>query len=187
MMQSRFVTIFENVAKEILNENIIVKQKAPLFYEMFLNINLEAGNADFRNPKRGNSAFETDICIFEKNGSIETPRIVIEFKKRLTTHDVLTYSSKAGKHKNIYPYLRYGLIASELDHIPGRFFTHNEHIDFMIAAKNYKNKDKLSNLIKVLIEKELGLSKTLQRIQFENEKYDYFQSNILFSKFDDAK
>lgn len=184
MIESNFASIFEDVAKKILNETIVIKRKASLFYEIYLDTNLEVSNTNFKNPKRGSSAFETDICIFEKKGPIEVPRIVIEFKTRLTTHDVLTYSAKAGKHKSIYPYLRYGVIASEEDHIPGRFFTHNEHIDFILATKNYKNKDGLSNLLKELIEKELEVSKTLERIQFESEKCDYFQSNIIFKKFD---
>ena len=32
----------------------------------------------------------------------------MEFKQGLSTHDVLTYSAKATRHKQVYPYLRYG-------------------------------------------------------------------------------
>jgi hypothetical protein len=103
MIESNFVSIFAEIAKKTLN-GVIVKQKASLFYEIYLDTNLRVSNTDFINPKRGNSAFETDICIFEK-----------------------------------------------------------------------------------LIETELEISKTLERIQFENEKYDYFQSNIIFRKFDESK
>lgn len=186
MEESSFVSIFENISKNIPDKTLIVERKANLFYEIYLDTNLKVNNAEFNSPKRGNSAFQTDICIFENRENMKIPRIAIEFKTRLTTHDVLTYSAKAGKHKNVYPYLRYGLIASDLNYIPGRFFTHNEHIDFIIAANNYKNKDKLSNLIGKLIKRELEISKTLEQIQFENKKYDYFQSNIIFKNFEDS-
>ena len=64
--------------------------------------------ARIREPKRGDSAFQTDLCIFEeKSPELLLPRIVLEFKTTLTTHDVLTYSMKAERHKAIYPYLRY--------------------------------------------------------------------------------
>ncbi|MDW7728011.1 MAG: hypothetical protein SCH70_13055 [Candidatus Methanoperedens sp.] len=186
MEESSFVSIFENISKNISDKTLIVKRKANLFYEIYLDTNLKVRNDEFSNPKRGNSAFQTDICIFERKDSVEIPRIAIEFKTRLTTHDVLTYSAKAGKHKNIYHYLRYGLIASDLNYIPGRFFTHNDHIDFIIAANNYKDREKLSNLIDILIKRELEISKTLEQIQFENKKYDYFQSNIIFKNFEDS-
>ncbi len=186
MEESNFVSIFENISKNIPDKTLIVKRKANLFYEIYLDTNLKVKNAEFNSPKRGSSAFQTDLCIFEKRESIEIPRIAIEFKTHLTTHDVLTYSAKAGKHKNVYPYLRYGLIASDESYIPGRFFTHNEHIDFIIAANNYKKMDKLSNLIDILIKRELEISKTLEQIQFESKKYDYFQSNIIFQNFEDS-
>ena len=34
---------------------------------------------------------------------MEIPRVVMEFKPRITTHDVIIYSAKARKHKQIYP------------------------------------------------------------------------------------
>lgn len=62
-------------------------------------------------PKRGDSAFQTDLCIFERVEDVLLPRVVLEFKTSVTTHDILTYSTKAEKHKTIYPNLRYGLVA----------------------------------------------------------------------------
>ncbi len=50
--------------------------------------------------------------------------MVFEFKTSLTTHDVLTYSTKARRHKQIYPYLRYGLLVSTETSVPRRFFIH---------------------------------------------------------------
>src|SRR2546430_938950 len=126
MEESEFVSVFEGVAREVIGEQAIVKRGANLFYQLYLNRSLDVAVSDTRSPIRGSSAFQTDICIFERlDGGVEFPRVAIEFKPKITTHDILTYSAKAGKHKKIYPCLRYGLLASELASIPGRFFIHN--------------------------------------------------------------
>ena len=33
---------------------------------------------------------------------VKIPRVVMEFKQGLSTHDVLTYSAKATRHKQVY-------------------------------------------------------------------------------------
>lgn len=44
-----------------------------------------------RKPRRGASAFQTDLCVFEdKSEEVTIPRVVIEFKTHISTHDVLT-------------------------------------------------------------------------------------------------
>jgi hypothetical protein len=48
----------------------------------------------------------------------------------MTTHDVLTYSAKARKHKQVYPYLRYGFVVPEVEFVPRRFFIHNDALDY---------------------------------------------------------
>jgi len=65
--------------------------------------------------------------------------VVLEFKTKVTTHDVLTYSTKAEKHKTIYPYLRYGLVLSGDKYVPKRFFTHNEGLDFCMCTEGTSN------------------------------------------------
>jgi hypothetical protein len=52
-----------------------------------------------------------------------------EFKDGITPHDVLAYSTKARKHKQVYLYLRYVVFMSEETRVPGRVFTHNEALD----------------------------------------------------------
>jgi len=138
---------------------------------------------ELKDPKRGQSAFQTDICLFEEVEGIKLPRIAIEFKTNISTHDVLTYSTKAGKHKSIYPFLRYGMLSSEIDSIPSRFFLHNEHLDFFIAGKNYKDERTLKILISELIKKELTISRTLDNIYFDKKKFDFYQTNIIFESF----
>jgi hypothetical protein len=81
-------------------------------------------------PTRGQHAFQTDILI--RKGP--TPLVAIELKSRtFLSHDVITYSAKAGNHKRIYPYLRYGFIVSRSQRLGRRFVTHNEGFDFAMA------------------------------------------------------
>lgn len=184
MEESEFVQEFYEIAEKILSESFIIKCKSNLIYELSLDQNLELNiTNDLKSPKRGSSAFQTDICIYEKVRNVEFPRLVIEFKTGITTHDVLTYSSKAGKHKSIYPALRYGLLASEIESIPNRFFKHNEHIDFFIAAKKYRASQSF-DFIKVLIKKEIKISQMLENIHFAKKNYDYYRRDIIFDNFE---
>lgn len=185
MKESPFVAKFESIIKKSLSNKFILKRGANLLYQMSLNSNLELSikEKDLKNPKRGSSAFQTDICIFEKVKSIEIPRIVIEFKTTITTHDVLTYSTKAGKHKNIYPFLRYGMLASDLEIIPSRFFVHNENIDFFIAGKKYHSSQKIKKMALELIKKELKISRTLEDINFGKKAFNFYQTNISFRNY----
>ena len=170
MKESPFVKIFESAAIDVAGRSLIVKKGANLLYQIQLNreLKLSLSEEELSHPKRGNSAFQTDICIFDTIGDVELPRVVIEFKTSITTHDILTYSTKAGNHKRIYPYLRYGLLISEFDSIPNRVFTHNEHLDFVIAARKYKDKKVLQKFIRDLLKKEIAISRTLEEIHFDN-------------------
>jgi len=187
MKESPFVKIFESVASEISGENLIVEKGANLLYQLQLNKQLQVAltENDIIHPKRGKSAFQTDICIFEQIGEVKLPRVVIEFKTSITTHDILTYSAKAGSHKKIYPYLRYGLLISEFNAIPNRVFIHNENLDFVIAAEKYKGENILRTFAKELLDKEIRISRTLDKIHFENKKYDYYRTDIVFQNFGD--
>ena len=80
--------------------------------------------------------FETDMVIFEKTDSKITPRIIVEAKiGNITTHDSITYSYKAEKHKSITPYLRYGIMIGDAKNslLPGRLFRHGTNFDFMFS------------------------------------------------------
>ncbi|CEG06951.1 hypothetical protein BN961_00332 [Afipia felis] len=88
-------------------------------------------NAD--RPKRGQYAFQTDIAI-SKDG---LPLVVIELKSgSFSSHDVITYSWKASRHKQIYPFLRYGFVVVASYGLGRRFATHNEGFDFAMALPN---------------------------------------------------
>lgn len=180
MKESPFVLFFENATSKMLKKKFVIEKGANLLYELTLNRELKLSIKDTKNPKRGNAAFQTDICIFEKIHGLEIPRVVIEFKSGISTHDVITYSAKAGKHKKIYPGLRYGMIDDKHSAIPKRFFIHNENLDFFIAAKNYKKGRNLTEMIKKLITKELKTSQTLQKIYLGEKQFDYFKTEVSF-------
>lgn len=180
---------FQDLMVELINQKLnidkfVAYRGKPLLYELKLDENLEISE-DVKNPKRGSSAFETDVTIFEKKNKIEIPLIVIEVKERLTSHDVITYSNKASRHKSVYPYLRYGLVAYELDSIPKRFFKHNKDIDFFLAIKNYcKDNDKLKNILYELINNELKVFENIQNILHSKEKLDFYQNMPKLSRFE---
>ncbi|GAI54911.1 unnamed protein product, partial [marine sediment metagenome] len=50
----------------------------------------------------------------------------------VTTHGAITYSQKASTHKNVHPYLRYGILLGNRKHypLPGRLFRHGAYFDF---------------------------------------------------------
>jgi hypothetical protein len=145
MREDEFVDDALKAVNEILKPPLVIRRGASLLYQVIVNNKLRVV-VDPRNPMRGQSAFQTDLCVFEKitdndNKAIEIPRVVMEFKMHISTHDVLTYSAKARKHKQVYPYLRYGFVSSGEASVPGRFFIHNEALDFCVAAKSFiKNK-----------------------------------------------
>jgi len=124
--------MLEVIGQGLQSAALKVERGVPLLYQVTVDNNLKVMDADaVRKPRRGTSAFQTDLCIFENKGNdIWLPRVVLEFKTGITTHDVLTYSVKAQKHKSIYPYLRHRFIAYDENNVPGRFFTHNTNLDF---------------------------------------------------------
>jgi hypothetical protein len=105
----------------------------------------------------------------------------MEFKGRITTHDVLTYSAKARKHKQVYPYLRYGIIVSEETFIPGRVFTHNEALGFCAAIADSRDA-RLSEILEDLIGQEVECSRRLEEIAFDNARAYLFRTDVIVTK-----
>lgn len=179
--ESLFVEIAQRVAENILSKPFRVKRGAPLLYEIRVNNNLQVmSDEQVRKPKRGASAFQTDLCIFEdKSDEISIPRVVIEFKTSITTHDILTYSAKAVKHKQIYPYLRYGLLASNEKTVPGRVFTHNEGLDFFAAVADLPELD-LPAFLTSLLQAEIETSKRLEAMAFGKINTMLYRSEVQY-------
>ena len=167
----------------ILPANCRVEQHRNLLYQIHVDTNLEfVGNP--KNPSRGHSAFQTDLCIFEDiKREVQLPRVVIEVKKGISTHDVITYSAKARRHKNVYPYLRYGLFIVELDTVPSRFFTHNEALDFAVGYRAWSSKKEQKDLLKSLVRSEVRASKRLQELTFGTPDVYFFRNELKIEKY----
>ena len=165
--ESKFVGIAQDVGAAILKPPLIIARGQPLLYELKVSDTLEVMQpTQIKKPKRGSSAFETDLCVFEEvSEGVRIPRVVIEFKTGITTHDVLTYSAKAERHKRIYPYLRYGMLASSEKIVPGRVFTHNEALDFFFAVASL-TEEQFAAEFASLLEQEVRASRLLQSIAY---------------------
>jgi hypothetical protein len=193
----------ENLAEKIKNE---LEKKYPGKYEVNYDENLiyrviitkkrSNSNAklqyepnDPQKPSRGDYAFQTDILISEKSSGL--PLVVIEVKtKEPTTHDILTYSTKAVKHKEVYPYLRYGILIVNETSVPRRFFVHNLGFDFAIVLKDLSDEAGFKKLVEI-IEGQIKNSEELIKV-FNDEKSSIesyytslkieFRKNSLYSK-----
>jgi len=176
--ESEFVDVAMKVAEKVLLPPLLIRRGAALLYQVTVDNQLSP-TVDVRHPVRGNSAFQTDLCIFEeKSKDICIPRVVLEFKTRISTHDVLTYSAKATKHKQVYPYLRYGIVASAEATVPGRLFTHNESLDFCASVKDLSGK-KLSDFFAELLADEVESSRRLEAIAFGSVRTQLFRTEVI--------
>jgi hypothetical protein len=132
-----------------------------------------------KRPIRGSSAFQTDLCVFEKKSQeVTIPRIVMEFKTGISTHDVLIYNAKAKKHKQVYPYLRYGIVASHATEVPGRLFTHNESLDFCATVSGLSD-NYLNDFFASLLKAEVKSSRPLEDIAFGSVSTRLFRTEII--------
>jgi len=176
-----FVETALAAAEEVLGEPLHVQRGAALLYQVKVNTRLEI-TVNPKRPMRGESAFQTDLCVFERiDVETDIPRVVLEFKQRVTTHDILIYSTKARKHKQIYPYLRYGLVIGEEVKVPGKFFTHNEALDFCVAAASFK-RNRLHEIFAKLLKAEVQASRHLERLTSGQVIAHYFRNDIAFDE-----
>ena len=176
--ESPFVEIAKEVAEKILRPPLFVQRGAALLYQVTVDNKLSP-TVDVKRPRRGNSAFQTDLCVFEKKGEdVSIPRVVMEFKTSITTHDVLTYSAKATKHKQVYPYLRYGIVASGINAVPGRLFTHNESLDFCATVSGLTS-EQLNDFFAALLKDEIESSRRLEAIAFGTVRTRLFRTEII--------
>jgi hypothetical protein len=110
--------------------NYLVESEKSILYKIEIDTSGQVTYDNADRPKRGQYAFQTDISI-SKDG---LPLVVIELKSgSFSSHDVITYSWKASRHKQIYPFLRYGFVVVGSDGLGRRFATHNEGFDFAMA------------------------------------------------------
>lgn len=148
----------------------------------------DAWDPEYMEPTR----FETDLVIYEKKDETIIPRVIIEAKlTKISTHDAITYSYKAEKHKFITPYLRYGIMIGNRKHyaLPGRLFRHGTNFDFMIAFSGTRlTEDEWITFTEMLL-KEIEYSRNIEKMLHESRKTDrnhYFmlQKQLILKEID---
>ena len=127
--------------------------------------------------------YETDLLIIENNNDHWTPRVIMETKANgsITTHDAITYSHKAATHRQVHPYLRYGILLGGREHypLPGRLFRHGTQFDFMISWEEHEPKEQeLEDTLDVLV-KEVEASRILERIIYDSRKRERTHYTVL--------
>jgi hypothetical protein len=128
-VQPRLVADLHALAEGDWSPRVGVGRKLTYAYEI-LSYGVEG-------PDKPHAAgYETDLLVYDarENGDW-IPRVVLECKTRqVTTHDALTYSTKAATHKHVHPYLRYGVLIGEFGtSLPGRLIRHGAYFDFMMV------------------------------------------------------
>jgi hypothetical protein len=69
------------------------------------------------------------------------------------TDPLIAYSAKAATHKNVHPYLRYGIVIGGYQgQVPRRLIRHGDHFDFMVTLASQKltglDRDRLVKLLR---------------------------------------
>ncbi|MCP1929818.1 MULTISPECIES: hypothetical protein [Bradyrhizobium] len=124
----------EEVLAAALSGDYQVHRGASLLYRIEIDSSGKASHDGQDAPRRGQYAFQTDILVTRA----KTPLVVVELKAGFfSSHDVITYSWKAQRHKQVYPYLRYGFAVVGLEALGRRFMTHNEAFDFAAAIPDH--------------------------------------------------
>jgi hypothetical protein len=117
-------TVKLSVKAELARKRLTVATGHRLPYSMHVSAyNSKDDGLAVTDPVTETYGYQTDLLIAEQQEAAAqwVPRVVVEFKLgSVTTHDALTYSAKAATHKNVHPYLRYGIIIGGLDGpVPG--------------------------------------------------------------------
>jgi hypothetical protein len=115
--------------------------------------------------------YQTDLLVYDWHDNGDwIPRVVLECKMGLNTHDAITYSTKAFSHKYVHPYLRYGLLIGDYDTgLPLRAIRHGAYFDFMMYwASPEATTSEMDALVRVLCE-EIEASRKLEGLLAKGE------------------
>lgn len=142
---------------------IDVLKKIPYAFEISsFNEDWEVGDEDF-----DKTSFETDMVVYEKTNGKIIPRVIIESKiGTVTTHDAITYSHKAMYHKNVIPFVRYGIMLGDRETypLPGRLFRHGTNFDFLFSFVDYIPSEKETLTFVDMIKREITYSRQFEEI-----------------------
>lgn len=174
--------ICEWLQKEDLGENIFVDvfKKIPYAFE------IKSFSEDWEVNEPDETFFETDMIVYEKVDGKIIPRVIIESKvESVTTHDAITYSHKASYHKNVIPFVRYGIMCGNRDTypLPGRLFRHGTNFDFLFSFVGYEPSDKEKSVFLEMLKKEVQYSKQFEEILSNSRSRDRKKYYMLQKEF----
>jgi hypothetical protein len=179
MVEDALVEEVRQEAEHRLRHPLLVARGECLLYQVRVDNRLKV-TVRPKQPRRGHSAFQTDLAVFERiDKTTRIPRVVMEFKTKVTTHDLLTYNAKATLHKQIYPYLRYGMVAAREAKVSGKVFVHGGALDFFVAAAAFTKTPSVHEILADLLEKEVATSRLLEGIAFEKKTAPLFRREFV--------
>ncbi len=149
-------------------KGIIVETSHRLPYAVFVtSYEGKPGQSAVREPITKSHGYQTDLLIAEQLDAEQwIPRVVVEFKLgKINTHEALTYSAKAATHKDVHPYLRYGIVIGRYSGpVPQRLLRHGHHFDFMVTLASEKLTDTDRERLVQLLRKEVNASRMLSTL-----------------------
>jgi hypothetical protein len=92
----------------------------------------------------------------------------------------LTYSTKAQKHREVYPYLRYGFVVGGTNKITNKFFVHNIGFDFAFASEKTDD-GSLKELIEIVKQQIKNAEAILDIFRYKNQTKS-FNTQIIIKK-----
>jgi hypothetical protein len=117
---------------------IEIGERKSLYYSLTIDTEgntTDKADSDGELSRGGLASFQVDVVAFEKHQPTRqlVPRVAIELKSGgVSSHDLLLYSTKAAKHKEIYPYVRYGLVVfGARGGLVSKVLRHGQHFDFI--------------------------------------------------------
>ena len=155
----------EGIQARLVSDRLHVSTGFRLPYAMHVeSYPSDSGGLITTAPKTRPFGYQTDLLIADLlEGGGWVPRVVVEFKfGRISTHDALTYSAKAATHKNVHPYLRYGIVVGGYDaQVPVRLVRHGHHFDFMLTIASEVLGDADQEQVVSLLQDEVQASREI--------------------------
>ena len=158
-------SICEVLQNQGLGENIYIDTLKKIPYALEISSFNEEWEADTESLDE--TVFETDMVVYEKVDEKIVPRVIVESKVgSVTTHDAITYSHKAMYHKNVIPFVRYGIMlgARETYPLPGRLFRHGTNFDFLFSFVDYVPSEKELTTFVDMLKREIIYSRQIEEI-----------------------
>jgi hypothetical protein len=150
-----------------------VHQGASLLYRIEIDSFGKTSNDGQDAPRRGQYAFQTDLLITRA----KTPLVVVELKAgSFSSHDVITYSWKAQRHKQVYPYLRYGFAVVGVEALGRRFMTHNEGFDFAVAIPDLAGIE--THLVPIVRRQISSAERIIELARYRRVKLRRYEQNV---------